>query len=162
VRAYLSWRCENDRQVLNNLNLNILKEKFVTIAGKSGCGKSTLSRLLSGLEKPTDGQIIMGEKPLMSLNHQACMMLQDGRLLPWKRILENMELGLKSNHHEEAIVVLRNIGLENRIYDWPSKPLGEQKQRVVLERTLIHKPSLLLLDEPLRALDASLGSRRKV
>jgi sulfonate transport system ATP-binding protein len=78
-----------------------------------------------------------------------------------RQVINNLNLDIRKEK-EEAIVVLRNIGLENRIYDRPSKLSGGQKQRVVLERTLIHKPSLLLLDEPLRALDASLGSRCKV
>lgn len=140
--------------VLNNLNLEIRKGEFVAIVGKSGCGKSTLLRLLSGLEKPTYGQILMDEKPLISLNKQSCMMFQDGRLLPWKRVLENVEIGLKRARREEALGVLRNVGLEDRILDWPAKLSGGQKQRVALARALIHKPSLLLLDEPLGALDA--------
>ena len=144
----------NGNQVLNNVNLDIPKGEFVAIVGKSGCGKSTLLRLLSGLEKPTDGQILMDKKPLMALNHRACMMFQDGRLLPWKRVLENVELGLKGVHRDEALVVLRNVGLEDRIHEWPAKLSGGQKQRVALARALIHKPSLLLLDEPLGALDA--------
>ena len=144
----------NGNPVLNNMNLDIRKGEFVAIVGKSGCGKSTLLRLLSGLEKPTDGQILMDKKPLMTLNHQACMMFQDGRLLPWKRVLENVELGLKGVHRDEALVVLQNVGLEDRIHEWPAKLSGGQKQRVALARALIHKPSLLLLDEPLGALDA--------
>ena len=144
----------NDNHVLNALNLDIHQSEFIAIVGKSGCGKSTLLRLLSGLEKPTDGEILMGGKALAGLNRQACIMFQDGRLLPWKRVLENVELGLKGDHHEEALEVLRNVGLDNKVHEWPSKLSGGQKQRVALARALIHKPSLLLLDEPLGALDA--------
>ncbi|WP_223066104.1 ABC transporter ATP-binding protein [Paenibacillus caui] len=140
--------------VLNMLNMNIHKGEFIAIVGKSGCGKSTLLRLLSGLEKPSAGEIVMEGKPLAGLNRQACIMFQDGRLLPWKRVLHNVGLGLKGDHQEEAMEVLRHVGLENKSYEWPSRLSGGQKQRVALARALIHKPSLLLLDEPLGALDA--------
>jgi sulfonate transport system ATP-binding protein len=144
----------NGTPVLDQLSLNIRKGEFVAIVGKSGCGKSTLLRLLSGLEKPSDGQILFEHEQLQSINRQSCMMFQDGRLLPWKRVLENVALGLKGSHKEEAMTVLKHVGLENRIHEWPAKLSGGQKQRVALARALIHKPSLLLLDEPLGALDA--------
>src|SRR4051794_894426 len=99
----------NDTLILDDLNLAIRKGEFVAIVGKSGCGKSTLLRLLSGLEKPSDGKILVDEKELIAINRQSCMMFQDGRLLPWKRVLENVELGLKGIHREEALVVLRNV-----------------------------------------------------
>lgn len=144
----------NGTQVLNSLNLDIKKGEFVAIVGKSGCGKSTLLRLLSGLDKPSQGQILVDGNPLKSLNQQACMMFQDGRLLPWKRVLDNVKLGLKGIRREEALSVLQSVGLEDKSQEWPAKLSGGQKQRVALARALIHKPSLLLLDEPLGALDA--------
>ena len=144
----------NDTNVLNQLFLDIHKGEFVAIVGKSGCGKSTLLRLLSGLEKPSDGQILIEHEPLTTINRQACMMFQDGRLLPWKRVLENVALGLKGSQREESMTVLKQVGLEQRIHEWPAKLSGGQKQRVALARALIHKPNLLLLDEPLGALDA--------
>jgi sulfonate transport system ATP-binding protein len=144
----------NEVHVLNQLNLDIHRSEFIAIVGKSGCGKSTLLRLLSGLEKPTDGEIVVEGNPLNGLNRQACIMFQDGRLLPWKRVLENVQLGLKGDHREEAAEVLRNVGLDNKLHEWPAKLSGGQRQRVALARALIHKPSLLLLDEPLGALDA--------
>ncbi len=144
----------NDTNVLDQLFLDIRKGEFVAIVGKSGCGKSTLLRLLSGLEKPSDGQILIEHEPLTTINRQACMMFQDGRLLPWKRVLENVALGLKGSQREESMTVLKQVGLEQRIHEWPAKLSGGQKQRVALARALIHKPNLLLLDEPLGALDA--------
>lgn len=142
----------NDTNVLDQLFLDIRKGEFVAIVGKSGCGKSTLLRLLSGLEKPSDGQILIEHEPLTTINRQACMMFQDGRLLPWKRVLENVALGLKGSQREESMTVLKQVGLEQRIHEWPAKLSGGQKQRVALARALIHKPNLLLLDEPLGAL----------
>ena len=143
-----------DNHVLNSIHLDIHKSEFIAIVGKSGCGKSTLLRLLSGLEQPSDGTILLDQEPLSGLNRQACIMFQDGRLLPWKRVLDNVMLGLKEDRHAEAVEVLRNVGLDHKLQEWPSKLSGGQKQRVALARALIHKPSLLLLDEPLGALDA--------
>ncbi|WP_018663875.1 ATP-binding cassette domain-containing protein [Heyndrickxia acidiproducens] len=143
-----------DRHVLKSVNLNIEKGEFIAIVGKSGCGKSTLLRLLSGLEKPSGGQILIDGKRLESLNRKACMVFQDGHLLPWKRVIDNIELGLKGNHKQKAIEVLKHVGLENYLYEWPAKLSGGQKQRVALARALMHQPKLLLLDEPLGALDA--------
>ncbi|MCM3362494.1 MULTISPECIES: ATP-binding cassette domain-containing protein [Bacillaceae] len=144
----------NKTKVLNSLNLTINRGEFIAIVGKSGCGKSTLLRLLSGLEKPTKGEILIDGKPLNSLNSEACMMFQDGRLLPWKRVLDNVKLGIKGIHRKEAIQVLRDVGLEDKKDEWPANLSGGQKQRVALARSLMHKPRLLLLDEPLGALDA--------
>jgi sulfonate transport system ATP-binding protein len=143
-----------DIRVLQGLNLTIYQGDFVAIVGKSGCGKSTLLRLVAGLEKPDKGSIEISGKPLSTLNQQARMMFQDGRLLPWKRVLDNVTLGLKGDCRKEAIEVLESVGLKARTNEWPEKLSGGQQQRVALARALIHKPEILLLDEPLGALDA--------
>jgi len=140
--------------VFQHLNLTINKGEFIAIVGKSGCGKSTLLRLIAGLERPDSGQIVQEGKYLTGINAGSRIMFQDGRLLPWKRVIQNVELGLKGDHHQEAVETLRKVGLEERIQDWPATLSGGQKQRVALARALIHKPDLLLLDEPLGALDA--------
>ncbi|MET3697180.1 sulfonate transport system ATP-binding protein [Bacillus oleivorans] len=144
----------DNRVVLEGINLDIHEGEFVAIVGKSGCGKSTLLRLMAGLEACDDGAIRINGTNLMGLNKEARIMFQDGRLLPWKRILENVGLGLIGEWRPKAIEALRNVGLEDRLKDWPSKLSGGQKQRVALARALVHQPNILLLDEPLGALDA--------
>ncbi|MBT2214959.1 ATP-binding cassette domain-containing protein [Virgibacillus dakarensis] len=143
-----------DRTVLNGLELSIHKGEFVAIVGKSGCGKSTLLRLIAGLERLNEGVIRINDKPLTQLNEHARIMFQDGRLLPWKRVIDNVCIGLAKDAKAKAKIALRQVGLEDRMKEYPAKLSGGQKQRVALARALVHDPSLLLLDEPLGALDA--------
>ncbi len=82
------------------------------------------------------------------------MMFQDARLLPWKKVLDNVGLGLRGDWQPAARRALEEVGLADRANDWPAALSGGQKQRVALARALIHRPGLLLLDEPLGALDA--------
>ncbi|HLR40738.1 MAG TPA: ATP-binding cassette domain-containing protein [Virgibacillus sp.] len=143
-----------EQQVLKGMDLHIQQGEFVAIVGKSGCGKSTLLRLVAGLEKCTTGSIHIADQPLKALNKQARIMFQDGRLLPWKSVLDNVRIGLPKDSKEKAKEALRHVGLEGRMKQWPQKLSGGQQQRVALARALVHDPALLLLDEPLGALDA--------
>lgn len=81
-------------------------------------------------------------------------MFQDSRLLPWRTVIENVALGLPKESYDLALEALKEVGLENKANEWPANLSGGQKQRVALARALVHKPRLLLLDEPLGALDA--------
>lgn len=140
--------------VLNKLSLEIKAGEFVAIVGKSGSGKSTLLRLIAGLETPTSGFINFDDTPIKESKQSARMMYQDSRLLPWKSVVNNVGLGLKGNWKERAEKTLDHVGLLDFKNEWPSKLSGGQQQRVALARALVHRPSLLLLDEPLSALDA--------
>ncbi|WNS78355.1 ATP-binding cassette domain-containing protein [Domibacillus sp. DTU_2020_1001157_1_SI_ALB_TIR_016] len=143
-------------EVLKGINLTIEPGEFVAIVGKSGCGKSTLLRHLAGLETESSGEISLNGEILRSLNKKARFMFQDARLLPWEKVAENVGvgLGLVGNWKDQALFSLKQVGLEEREGDWPSVLSGGQKQRVSLARALVTKPQLLLLDEPLGALDA--------
>ncbi|PFO06628.1 aliphatic sulfonate ABC transporter ATP-binding protein [Bacillus sp. AFS076308] len=143
-----------NQKVLRNINLKVQKGEFIAIVGKSGCGKSTLLRLLAGLETASDGEIYTDGERLEGRNQLAKIMFQDGRLLPWKRVVQNVGLGLKTDWRQRAEKVLEQVGLGDRGNDWPSVLSGGQRQRVALARALVHEPNILLLDEPLGALDA--------
>ncbi|QIX94426.1 aliphatic sulfonates ABC transporter ATP-binding protein [Cedecea sp. FDAARGOS_727] len=143
-----------DKTILNQLELRIPAGQFVAVVGRSGGGKSTLLRLLAGLEKPGGGSLLAGNAPLRDSQDDTRLMFQDDRLLPWKTVIDNVGLGLKGSWHDAALDALAAVGLENRASEWPAALSGGQKQRVALARTLIHRPRLLLLDEPLGALDA--------
>ncbi|HEJ9095074.1 TPA: aliphatic sulfonates ABC transporter ATP-binding protein [Serratia odorifera] len=143
------------RTVLENVQLRITAGQFVAVVGRSGCGKSTLLRLLAGLEKASSGELLTGNNaPLSSAKDDTRLMFQDARLLPWKKVIDNVGLGLHGNWRADAQQALATVGLADRAHEWPAALSGGQKQRVALARALIHRPRLLLLDEPLGALDA--------
>jgi len=143
-----------EREVLRQADLNIEPGEFVAIVGRSGCGKSTLLRLVAGLESATRGQLDIDGRAVNGLNPDTRIMFQDSRLLPWKRVLDNVALGLPSEQRPRAEAVLAQVGLAERANEWPARLSGGQRQRVALARALVHQPRLLLLDEPLGALDA--------
>lgn len=144
-------------QVLTDLNLHIQPGEFLAIVGRSGCGKSTLLRLIADLEQASYGSI-----QFKSARHiregitsdDIRVMFQDPRLLPWRNIQQNVQLGLANTQHAEAANLLEKVGLQAKADLWPSQLSGGQRQRVALARALSHRPRILLLDEPLGALDA--------
>nr|WP_177200651.1 ATP-binding cassette domain-containing protein [Roseateles sp. YR242] len=138
-----------EREVLAGLDLDIRAGEFVAVIGRSGCGKSTLLRLLAGLEKPSTGELDAGAVKDLRF------MFQDARLLPWARVQDNVALGLEGREaRDRAAAALAQVGLADRGKEWPARLSGGQRQRVALARALVHTPRLLLLDEPLGALDA--------
>lgn len=146
-----------DVKVLEDLDLNIEAGEFVAIVGRSGCGKSTLLRLIANLEQPSYGEIKF--KSLRNFREGITsddirVMFQDPRLLPWKNILNNVQLGLNKDQHDKAEQLLEKVGLKEKSKLWPSQLSGGQRQRAALARALSHTPRILLLDEPLGALDA--------
>lgn len=144
--------------VLDQLNLTIHKGEFVAVVGRSGCGKSTLLRLIAGLDEISSGTLLRDGEPVNGIGPSTRVMFQDSRLLPWLTVLDNVKLGVQSMNKNEAEAKAREalyqVGLEERAIDWPAVLSGGQKQRAALARALVSDPRLLLLDEPLGALDA--------
>jgi len=146
-----------DNEVLRGIDLHIPAGQFVAIVGKSGCGKSTLLRLIAGLEKVDAGSISFGDAAVKPEDIR--VMFQEPRLLPWARVLSNVEVGLgrdrsSGDAHARAGKALAEVGLTDKRDQWPSVLSGGQKQRVALARALVSRPRVLAFDEPLGALDA--------
>jgi sulfonate transport system ATP-binding protein len=145
-----------DNAVLRGIDLHIPAGQFVAIVGRSGCGKSTLLRLIAGLDRATAGTIGFGGD---AREQDVRVMFQEPRLLPWARVLSNVEVGLGRERAsvdaqaraEDALV---EVGLGDKREQWPSVLSGGQKQRVALARALVSRPRVLAFDEPLGALDA--------
>ncbi|MFZ6814805.1 ATP-binding cassette domain-containing protein [Undibacterium sp. Rencai35W] len=138
------------RTVLKSLDLDVQPGEFIAVIGRSGSGKSTLLRLIAGLETADSGDLSFGAS---DTRPETRVMFQDSRLLPWKTVLNNVALGLGGDK-ALAAQALSKVALSERAHEWPSVLSGGQRQRVALARALVHEPALLLLDEPLGALDA--------
>ncbi|MGY0490873.1 ABC transporter ATP-binding protein [Streptomyces sp. WG-D5] len=137
------------RNVLDGLELSIAPGEFVALLGRSGSGKSTLLRALARLDHDVAGG---GE---LTAPDNVSVVFQDARLLPWKRLLENVVLGLGgADARERGRTALAEVGLEGRERAWPVELSGGEQQRVSLARSLVREPRLLLADEPFGALDA--------
>ena len=144
-------------KVLEDLDLHIQPGEFLAIVGRSGCGKSTLLRLIADLEQQSYGEIKF--KSARNIREGITVddirvMFQDPRLLPWRSIEQNVQLGLPKAQHAKASQMLEKVGLKEKAGLWPSQLSGGQRQRTALARALSHQPRILLLDEPLGALDA--------
>ena len=143
-------------EVLRDIDLHVPAGQFVAIIGRSGCGKSTLLRLIAGLESIDAGSVSFGDQ----LQPQDVrVMFQEPRLLPWARVLANVEVGLGGERklpdaQPRAENALAEVGLSDKRAQWPAVLSGGQKQRVALARALVGNPRLLAFDEPLGALDA--------
>jgi sulfonate transport system ATP-binding protein len=138
-----------DRRVLDGLDLAVRKGEFVALLGRSGSGKSTLLRAVAGLdhEAEGEGQIVRPERMSVAF--------QDARLLPWKRVLDNVTLGETGpDRSRRGLQALAEVELAGREQAWPHELSGGEQQRVALARALIRGPDLLLADEPFGALDA--------
>jgi sulfonate transport system ATP-binding protein len=145
-----------DHEVLRGIDLYIPAGQFVAVVGRSGCGKSTLLRLIAGLETASAGTVSFSEQPRPE---DLRVMFQEPRLLPWARVLSNVEVGLgrdraSADAQTRAENALVEVGLDDKRDQWPAVLSGGQKQRVALARALVSRPRVLAFDEPLGALDA--------
>jgi len=153
------------REVLKNISLQIASGEFLTLLGESGSGKTTLLRLIAGFEEPTTGEIWMSGTRLDSLppyRRRVNTVFQNYALFPHLSVQENVAYGLRVTHAANAEIpsrvtqALRMVKMEEYATARPGKLSGGQQQRVALARALVNRPQLLLLDEPLSALDANL------
>jgi NitT/TauT family transport system ATP-binding protein len=149
-----------DLEILKDINLEIKQGQIVCIVGPSGCGKSTLLRLIGGLEKPSNGKIMqMSEPPKDSLN-PLTYIFQDFALLPWRNVFDNISLVLEDHKLPKKEIntivndVLKRTELTNFAHALPKQLSGGMKQRVAIARALSVSPAVMLMDEPLSALDS--------
>ncbi|NRA98375.1 MAG: ABC transporter ATP-binding protein [Rhodobacteraceae bacterium] len=148
--------------VLDDLNVSVKEGGFVAVVGPSGCGKSTLTRLIAGLMKPNEGEVWLHGARVTSPRSTVGMAFQNPVLLEWRSILDNVILPLEivptklSRKEKEARAeeLLALVGLEGFESKRPSELSGGMRQRASLCRALVHKPDVLILDEPFGALDA--------
>lgn len=148
--------------VLDGLELDVAEGGFVAVVGPSGCGKSTLTRLVAGLMKPDEGKVLLHGDPVRGPRSTVGMAFQNPVMLEWRTILENIMLPLeivptkmsKAEQKERANYLLDLVGLTGFGDKRPSELSGGMRQRASLCRALVHKPEVLILDEPFGALDA--------
>lgn len=146
------------KYVLKDLNLTIKDKEFICVLGKSGGGKSTLLNLVAGYLKPTSGEIIVNGKTVSGPSAERGVVFQEHALFPWYTVSQNIQFGLKikKNKHAKEIAdqYIHMIGLEGYENKYPASLSGGMAQRVGIARALANNPDLLLMDEPLGALDA--------
>ncbi|MEN3212206.1 ABC transporter ATP-binding protein [Methylorubrum populi] len=145
-------------EILSALDLAVPRGQFLVIVGESGVGKSTLLRVLIDLAKPSTGTVRLETAP-GTLTPMA-LVFQDARLLPWRRVIDNVAFGLerhglsKPERRARAAAMLKLVGLSDLAGRWPHQLSGGQRQRVAIARALAVEPEVLLMDEPFSALDS--------
>ena len=144
---------------LAGVSLSVAAGELVSLVGPSGCGKSTLLRLIAGLLAPDSGELWVGNEPITAPSAERGLVFQDPNLFPWLTVRRNIESGLVARgvlheKRDEVDEFMRLVGLEAFANSFPHHLSGGMAQRVALARALINHPKVLLLDEPLGALDA--------
>jgi NitT/TauT family transport system ATP-binding protein len=138
---------------IDKLDLKFAAGEFAAILGPSGCGKSTLLRIIAGLDQPSDGRVVLGDKAKIAY------VFQDAHLLPWRNVLRNVALPLelmgvpRGRRIAAAEAAIEQVGLTDSLRRYPNQLSGGMRMRVSLARALVTEPNLLLLDEPFAALD---------
>ena len=144
---------------LSSVTTTMESGEFISMVGPSGCGKSTILRLVAGLIQPTTGSITLNGKPIEGPGPDRGMMFQKATLFPWLTVYDNIAFSLRmqgklKGNEDKVEEMIKTIGLQDFREDYPGQLSGGMAQRVALVRSLINEPPVLLLDEPLGALDA--------
>jgi NitT/TauT family transport system ATP-binding protein len=145
---------------VKNISLSIEDGQFVCLVGPSGCGKTTLLNILAGLDRPTEGEVILDGHPVIGTGPDRVMVFQENALFPWLRVADNVEFGLKmagiekDKRHERAMQYLEMMQLTKFADAYTYQLSGGMKQRVAIARALAIDPEVLLMDEPFAALDS--------
>ncbi|MBS4200095.1 ABC transporter ATP-binding protein [Bacillus sp. FJAT-49732] len=157
--AHFYFTPSTSTKALEDISFSIEEGEFISLLGPSGCGKTTMLSILAGLFPPTSGSIMIDHESPETNSNLIGYMLQQDYLFPWKTIEENIFLGLKLNGRlneetkKNALLFLKQIGLEGVEKQFPRQLSGGMRQRAALARTMAVNPKLLLLDEPFSALD---------
>jgi NitT/TauT family transport system ATP-binding protein len=145
---------------LDKVSLDVDAGEFVSIVGPSGCGKSTLMLIMSGLRQPTSGQVLIDGSPTNGPQTDLGIVFQRDALLPWRTVMDNVLLQAdlrgvpRRQYAQRTMELLRSVGLGGFEHHLPDELSGGMRQRVSICRALIHRPSILMMDEPFGALDA--------
>ncbi|KAA6123169.1 ABC transporter ATP-binding protein [Cupriavidus cauae] len=161
VRQVSHWFGDGETrlQVLDRVDLKVEPGEFVALLGPSGCGKSTLLRLVAGLDAPVEGRILQDGATIAEPDPARIVVFQDPTLFPWRRVWDNVALGLQARgllgrEHHRVDAALERVGLKDFARAFPHQLSGGMAQRVALARALVNDPRLLVLDEPLGKLDS--------
>jgi sulfonate transport system ATP-binding protein len=146
-------------EALENINLQVNPGEFISFIGPSGCGKTTLMRLIAGLDRPEDGELFLDGEQINGTDYHRGYVFQQANLFPWETVENNISAGLKArkvykDQKEEVKRYIKIAGLEGFEKSYPHQISGGMAQRASLVRALINNPKVLLLDEPLGALDS--------
>jgi sulfonate transport system ATP-binding protein len=148
----------NSVRALDGVTISVDPGEIVAVVGGSGCGKSTLLRAIGGLDRPSQGRVVLDGITITAPQEKIGIIFQEPRLLPWLTVAQNVGFGLEDRSRAERTarvgMALRRVGLAEKAGAWPRELSGGQAQRVAIARALAPRPEVLLLDEPFSALDA--------
>src|SRR5688572_21279866 len=148
----------NGVQALQDLTLQVAPGEILAIVGGSGCGKSTTLRVISGLDRPTRGLVVLDGETILEPHEKIGIIFQEPRLLPWLTVAQNVGFGIarlpKPERERRVRRALEKVGLSDKAGVWPRELSGGQARRVAIARALVAQPEVLLLEEPFSALDA--------
>lgn len=159
-KSFIEEKSGNELEVLEGITLDVTEGGLTCVVGPSGCGKTTLLRLMSGLEMPTEGQILFEGSPVSGPGPERGMVFQEYALFPWRTVEKNVSFGLevegmaRADARGKAGEYLGMVGLTGHDDLYPRELSGGMKQRVAIARTLAVEPRILLMDEPFASLDA--------